>query len=141
MRHVEKYVVGTRGSHFGLNSAGDHIARGEFARRTVAVHKARALDVLQHAAFASHGLGKQELGRSLEKERGGMKLNELHIHERGTRPVGHCHAVTRRYGRIRGACKQLARSARGEKHRARGNDEDLVQCLLTDHGPDAAICS
>jgi hypothetical protein len=122
-----------------MNSTGDHVARRQFARGIVAVHKAQAMDVFEHTSLAAHGLGKKELRRSLVKERRGVKLNELHVHEHGARPAGHGHAVARCHRGICGPCIQLARPSRREQHRARGNDEDLAQGLLTDHGADAAV--
>ena len=68
---------------FAGDGAGDHVARGQFEQRVVALHEALAAVVAQIRAFAAQGFGEEEARRAGKRERGGMELIELHVGEFG----------------------------------------------------------
>src|SRR5207245_8199801 len=56
----------------------------------------RSILQLQDGALAAYCLGDQKRARLGVIQRGGMELDELHVPDRRSRPVGHRHAITGR---------------------------------------------
>src|SRR3989442_854093 len=72
-----------------------------------------AVLVQEPAAFRAGGLGDQD---SRKRKAGGMVLNELHVLERGPRPVGKRHPVAVLDVRVGGEWEHLAAAARAKDH-------------------------
>ena len=87
---------------FGVDCPRHHIARGQIhPLRIVALHKALAVFVAQHAAFTAHSFSHEN---SLHPRRPDhtrrMKLDEFHVHQFGAGVESQGHPVAGVFPRI-----------------------------------------
>ena len=111
-----------------VDGARHDVARRQVGHLVVLRHEGVAAARAQDPALAAHGLADQEgLGLRVE-EAGGVELHELHVGDRGARPVRHGHAVARRDVRIARVEVDLAGAARGEHRDARAEASRPGRC-------------
>ena len=95
-----------------------------------------AVLVHQPAAFRPGGFGNQDAGG---REPGGVVLDELHVLERGARPVGQSHPVTVLDIGVGGEGEYLAAAAGAQDHGLRHDAVDLARRNLD--GDDAGAAA
>ncbi len=81
--------------HFMVNRSGHNITRGQRAPFIILIHELRPITQHQFGTLATNRLTDQERLGLRMKETCGMKLNELHVTYRHTRPPGNGHAIPR----------------------------------------------
>ena len=81
----------------------------------------------QRRAFAAHGFGDERHRIAPDRERGRMKLYELHVGEQRAGARRHRDAVARRLNRIRRVAVEPADSARRQERRAAATKRDAVR--------------
>src|SRR5262249_12111893 len=142
MVELEQDVVAvlTRAASFldvGGHGARDDVARGEVFRvGRVALHEALAALVQEIAALSAHALRDQDARAG---HAGRMKLPELHVFERDTRPRGHAQAIAGVDEGVGARREDATGPSRGENrrfrlqyhhlaglHLERGNAQDLA---------------
>src|SRR5690349_10277919 len=114
--HVEIDVFAVGAVHLAHDGAGDDVARGEFLRFVVALHKTLEVDVAEDGAFAAESFGEKEAWRAFYRERGGMKLHEFHVGKCRAGVVRDGHAVSGGNIGIGGLAVNLPEAARGQQH-------------------------
>ena len=100
--------------HHGVYRAGDDVAGCEIRERMEIRHEGSAVEIPQHAALATDGLGDQGPPAVRSLERRGMELDHLHVPHLRAGAVGHGHAVTGGDVRIRRELVDLAQASGGE---------------------------
>ena len=127
--HVEIDGLGAavRGDALAGDGAGHHIARSELKQGVVALHEPLAVMVAQICAFAAERFRQQKARSARKRQRGGMKLVELHVGQFGARCRGKGDAVAGGYGGIGGVRVDLACSTRSDEDSAGG---DAMECTL-----------
>ena len=106
----------------------------------VAPHEALAIGVAEDAALPSHGLGHQEASHAGGPHHAGrVELDELHVDELGTRPIGQSVPVRGVLPRVRGH-RPGPPDAAGREDGRGGREGDRTPILATvPEGPDDAI--
>ena len=123
-----------------LSIARATISRRERLERMHALHERFAPEVQQFAALAAYGLADEErLGLGVVQA-GGVKLDELHVGDRGPGAISHGHAVTGGDVRVGGVEVNLAAAARGEDDRPRRVGLDCIGFIVQHANADAAVC-
>ena len=113
---IDKLTAGL--VHLADDGARHNVARRKFSSLMVARHKAFQHNVAQLRALTPQRFRKQEARRSLDKQRGGMKLHKFHVADEGAGAVGHGHAVATGHGGIGGFLVDVPQPARGEQYGA-----------------------
>ena len=122
----------------GLLGARDHVARGQLHLvGRVLLHEALALGVVEMGALAAGALGDQE---SQARQRGGVVLDHLHVHQRGADAVRHGDPVPGADQGVRGGVVDLAVAAGGQDHGLGGEQlHRAVADVAGDRAGDAAV--
>ena len=116
---VQVNVCALRALHLADDGACHHVARRQLLRFVIFLHKTLQPDVAQHTAFAAQRFRQQKPWRSLDGQRCGMKLDELHVGQHRAGIVCNGHAVAGGHVRIGRLAIDLPQSAGGKQHRAR----------------------
>src|SRR5439155_3698445 len=114
--HVQIDIRALRAVHFRDDGASHDIARSELLGFAVALHEAIEIYVAQDPAFAAQRFGKEKPWRAFDSERGGVKLDELHVGKKRARFVSDGHAVAGGDVGIGRLAIDLTQAAGGEKH-------------------------
>ena len=104
-------------------------------------HELNSIDSLEHAALAADRFTNEKRLRLRVIQTGRVELDELHVGDRGSSAVGHCHTITGRDVRVRRIKIDFAATARGQENRAGGKGPDLVGFLVQHIHTMAAIRS
>jgi len=81
---------------FGMDGAGDLVARGEITERVIVGHEGASGAIDQFCAFATQGFGG-EWGRvAADIDGGGVELHELGVGDQRACRVGHRHCIALR---------------------------------------------
>ena len=97
---VEVDIVQAVALDLMVDRPGHDVARRELAALVIVGHEAMAgFGMLQHAAFAAHRLGDQEILDLKIVEAGRVELHEFHVGDPAARPPRHRDAVAGRAAR------------------------------------------
>jgi len=105
---------GSRLAHLGQDGSRHGVARGEFASRVIALHEAFAPAVDQEGALAPDGLGDQPPRGARDVESGRVELDELHVLEHRSGPIGDRYAVAGGHLGVGGLAVEAAEAAAGQ---------------------------
>ncbi len=100
MRNVQVYPAVRAAVHLRRYGPGNHIPGCQVGQRMVVGHKGPAGVIPQHCPLPSHRFGEQKGGRPFDPQGGGVKLVELHIHDRGTGHIPQGNAIAGGHFRI-----------------------------------------
>ncbi len=96
VREVEEDVVCAGVRHLLLDGTRHHIARRQFCPPVVVRHESAARPVPQHSAFPTRRLRYQQRWDARQAQGSGMELDELQVHQFGSRVKGEGDAVAGR---------------------------------------------
>ncbi len=111
-------------------AARDDVARRQFGVGMQLEHEPFAEIVDERRAFAAHGLGDERHRVAADRERGRMKLHELHIGQQGACARGHCDAVAGCLHRIGREAIEAPDAAAGEHDCTRAERDCPVACVV-----------
>ena len=137
VRDVEVHALEAVHLHLVVDGARDDVARRELGARVVALHERLAVGPTEHRPLAAQRLGHEEGLRLGVVEAGRVELEELHVGDRRAGAVGHGDAVAGRDVGVGGVEVDLARAARAEEGRARGEAVHLARRAVEDVGAPA----
>src|SRR5438094_368666 len=137
VRDVEVHALEAVHLHLVVDGARDDVARRELGARVVALHEHLAVGPTEHRPLAAQRLGHEEGLRLGVIEAGRVELEELHVGDRRAGAVGHGDAVAGGDVGVGGVEVDLARAARAEEGRARGEALDLARRAVDDVGAPA----
>ena len=127
---IHERILGMADLHLVHDGPRHHIARSQFRQRVIFCHEAVHLDIAQIRAVAPQRLREQKAWSLFQVQRGGMKLNELHVADFRSGAEGHSYAISRGYLGVRGVAIELSHTARGQQNR--GTCNIFGQSLLID---------
>src|SRR5262249_23153541 len=105
--------------------------------RNVREHEASAILVAQYPAFTTHAFGDQDAPNARRPNHsGGVKLDELHVHEVGAGLVGERMAIARVLPAVAGDLVGPADAARRQHHRLCGEDAEPTALTIVAESPD-----
>ena len=135
--HIEISARFTALLHLGVDRPRNNVARRQAGETMVFLHECGAVAQFEDSAFAANRLADQErLCRRME-QRGGMKLDELHVcHHRAGTPT-HRHAVAGGDGRVCGMRVNLPHAATGQHRGLRVKNANLARATVQRGGPAA----
>ena len=130
--------------HFGVDGAGDHVARSKALHRMVFVHEFHRFRIGTGTAFENCAFAAQRFrdekrtdGRMIEHRR--VELDELHIGDFCSGPVAHCHAGTTGDIRVAGIKINLSSSAAGDGGGGSESGENLSGFGIENVGAETAV--
>ena len=136
---VEEDRVVARAFQFGVDRAGDDVARGEVLHGVVVLHEGVASVRAQDPALTANRFADEFTLRLWVVEAGRVELHELHVGQARTRAVRHRHAVTRGDVGVGGVEVDLARTTSREQHDARLEELDLLRRDIEHVGSEDAV--
>src|SRR5580704_4099489 len=89
MADVEQHVIQPVTLHLGIDRAGDHVARREFAVGMVALHEGRAVGQSEDRTLTAQCLRDEKRFGGRMVEAGRMELDEFHVGDWRSGPITH----------------------------------------------------
>src|SRR5215472_3755865 len=103
------------------------------------IHEFNAAGGLQYCPFPTHSLADQERFGFGMIQAGRIELDEFHVRNGRSSPIGHRHPIAGRYVWIRGVKIYFSASARGQKRARGGKGLDFTGSLIQRINPQTAL--